>query len=522
MHKYILYFVILLLPLTSFAQQREAIKITTDKKIGETITLNIIANGDITIEGLKGVYDPAEDVSYEILSQEITFTGPITDFNANGCGITDIDLSRALSLEWLAINDNKIRKLNLYYCDYLAQLQCANNLIKELDLTLNEQLQQVFVDNNYLKQLDLSNCPQLSTLNCSGNMISTLDFADCPFLNQLFIYSNRFMAEGIDSLISHLPNLTPNAQRGSIVVLSKVDPYEQNTITQEHIDQLQSKGWSVKCRTSSDIYQSYDKSLPIDRSDLSFTTFYPEIELGEPISFTVRVKEGTELLMRGVKGEWRNGERIQYILDKPAITVRGAIEEIVADSCKISALFLDQLPIATRLSFAGNQVEEMCFRIMPRLRSFICSQGHLSEELVQQIVDGLLMIPASEGTAILGIYDDSVRPETNQMRPKQVAEAKAKRWQPSQWDASSHTWIPYEGDHRACEAPLQTEPYQCFVEGAGIRVRGAELPYKTLTIYTLDGTQILQTTLTQADSYIPLSKGVFILRIGSSSRKLII
>ena len=103
MHKYILYFVILLLPLTSFAQQREAIKITTDKKIGETITLNIIANGDITIEGLKGIYDPAEDVSYEIQSQEITFTGPITDFNANGCGITDIDLSRALSLEWLAI-----------------------------------------------------------------------------------------------------------------------------------------------------------------------------------------------------------------------------------------------------------------------------------------------------------------------------------------------------------------------------------------------------------------------------------
>ena len=226
--------------------------------------------------------------------------------------------------------------------------------------------------------------------------------------------------------------------------------------------------------------------------------------------------------MRGVKGEWRNGERIQYILDKPAITVRGAIEEIVADSCKISTLFLDQLPIATRLSFAGNQVEDMCFRAMPRLRSFICSQGHLLEELVQQIVDGLLMIPESESPAILGIYDDSVRPETNQMRPKQVAEAKAKRWQPSQWDASSHTWIPYEGNHRACEAPLQTEHYRCYVEGAGVWIRGEELPSKTLTIYTLDGTQLLQTTLTHTDSYIPLSKGVYILRIGSSSRKLII
>ena len=226
--------------------------------------------------------------------------------------------------------------------------------------------------------------------------------------------------------------------------------------------------------------------------------------------------------MRGVKGEWRNGERIQYILDKPAITVRGAIEEIVADSCKISTLFLDQLPIATRLSFAGNQVEEMCFRIMPRLRSFICSQGHLSEVLVQQIVDGLLMIPESESPAILGIYDDSVRPETNQMRPKQVAEAKAKRWQPSQWNASSQSWIPYEGDSRACDAPLQTEHYRCYVEGAGIWIRGEELISKTLTIYTLDGTQLLQTTLTHTDSYIPLSKGVYILRIGSSSRKLII
>ena len=128
MHKYILYFVILLLPLTGFAQQSEVIKITTDKKIGETITLNIIANGDITIEGLKGIYDPAEDVSYEVLSQEITFTGPITDFNANGCGITDIDLSRALSLEWLAINDNKIRKLNLYYCCLLYTSDAADDI----------------------------------------------------------------------------------------------------------------------------------------------------------------------------------------------------------------------------------------------------------------------------------------------------------------------------------------------------------------------------------------------------------
>lgn len=510
-------------PLLLAAQQEQQyIKFTTDKKIGESITLNIIADDLVTIEGLEGEYNLAADVTYKVLSPEITLRGPITDFNANDCGITSIDLSTAKSLEWLAVNNNKLRKLELYSCYKLAQLQCADNLLQEIDLSQNEALQQLFVDNNYLTSLSLLTCTQLSTVNCSGNRLSTLDLGECPFVNQLFVYSNRLDSEGIDAFIAHLPNLSPGYQRGSIVIVHQTDPFEQNAFTQEHIDRIKARGWTVKCRTDKDYYQPYDKDTRTPHPEDSFITIYPEIELGEPITFTVQVKEGTQLLIRGVEGSWRNGESITYRLQAPAIVAKGAITEVEADHCKISTLFLDQMPIASRLSFADNQIKTLALKQAPQLRTFICSQGYLSEPLVQQIIDSLPTITQPESRAILGIYDDSTRPETNSVKANLVAQAKAKGWQASRWDAPSKSWLPYEGSDRACEDPLQKASYSIHPDSQGVWIRGEEELAQSAAIYTLEGVQIVRLDLTSTDSYIPLPSGCYILQVGESSTRIII
>ena len=210
MHKCFFWLISIFTSLNLWGQQEQTISFTTAKAVGETITLNIIADDQITIEGLEGEYDPAVDVSYKVVSQEITLRGPITDFNANGCAITTFHITHPKSLVWLTLNDNMLRRLDLSECRVLAQLQCANNQLKELNLLQNESLQQLFVDNNYLTELDLSACTLLSTVNCSNNLLSSLDLSECPYLNQLFVYSNRFRGKGVDALIAHMPKLSIN------------------------------------------------------------------------------------------------------------------------------------------------------------------------------------------------------------------------------------------------------------------------------------------------------------------------
>ena len=84
------------------------ISLVTDKKPGETIKLNIKANGAVTAQGLKEevVLDAATD--YTITSQRITLSGDIT---------------------YLDCHSNKLTHLSLSQCDNLTTLSCEDNLL---------------------------------------------------------------------------------------------------------------------------------------------------------------------------------------------------------------------------------------------------------------------------------------------------------------------------------------------------------------------------------------------------------
>lgn len=84
------------------------ISLVTDKRPGETIKLNIKANGAVTAKGLKEevVLDAATD--YTITSQRITLSGDIT---------------------YLDCHSNKLSHLFLSQCDNLTTLSCEDNLL---------------------------------------------------------------------------------------------------------------------------------------------------------------------------------------------------------------------------------------------------------------------------------------------------------------------------------------------------------------------------------------------------------
>lgn len=530
MHKCYFWLIAIFTSLNLWGQQEQSISFTTAKAVGENITLNIIADDQITIEGLEGEYNPAVDVSYKVVSQEITLRGPITDFNANGCAITTFHITHPKSLVWLTLNDNMLRRLDLSECRVLAQLQCANNQLKELNLLQNESLQQLFVDNNYLTELDLSACTLLSTVNCSDNLLSSLDLSECPYLNQLFVYSNRFRGKGVDAFVAHMPKLSINAQRGAVVLLSTIDPCEKNYFTEAQTAAMKEKGWTLKCRMNKEYYQPYLDEYahngtvpPGERTSVLLEV--GDNMLDKNISFVVTVPEGETVNMgKGIQGEWRNGERVSYLVTGPIIDITGHhLREVTVDHCGLKAVDLTLAKYITALDCRNNIIALITGSENAELRKLLCSQNQLCDKALGSLLIALPTIAGEEKPGLLGIYDDSSLPEGNLVSDKRIKEAKEKGWQACKWDAKDNKWIPFEGTPSVALSATKDAPYKIRTDNRGIHIDplGKEDP-GVLSVYMLSGEQIRHIPLNQSEQFVALPYGIYILQIGTYVRKIII
>lgn len=233
--------------------QSRTIRLTTEKTVGESITLlvNYTYKG-VTVDwgdGTVVTYEKGDDKSIreitgEVKGNTITITG---DANWNmlscaGCGLTEIDLSEARDFASLYCPDNSLTTLDLKGMNSLTDLDCSNNQISRLtftkantpagDLTSLEVLNisnNKFVgsfnypiktlksinisgngfttvsmsgnaelrsfkcsDNSLKSQLVLTACTKLSTLVCNNNAISSIFFApNITTLEQLVMDGNN-------------------------------------------------------------------------------------------------------------------------------------------------------------------------------------------------------------------------------------------------------------------------------------------------------------------------------------------
>lgn len=203
------------------------ITFTTQKAIGETITLNIDAKpshkGSIWIDlngnGIRekgekvGEFD--EDVKYEVQVQTISVYGFVEDFECDGNFIVDLDVSRCLSLEELDCSNNLLTELKLNNNARLTDLDCSHNdltaldlsknvhlddldlqynKLKVLDLTSNIVLEELEANNNELTAIDLSENLQLKSLDLAFNKLNSIDLSRNPKLETLNLSANQFKA----------------------------------------------------------------------------------------------------------------------------------------------------------------------------------------------------------------------------------------------------------------------------------------------------------------------------------------
>lgn len=172
-------------PIAPLPEDQSFIEITTSKKAGEVIKLNIDAfvndrrnvwidlNNNGTRERGEYVTTFTDDKKSQVTEwrlQSSTFRiyGEVSDLVAIDQGITSLDARKARSIESLTIDMNEIKTIDLSQCRALSFLS-ANTCSTEI-LTLPESgdLQELYIAENDLKELTIPRAG-LFAIDVSGN-----------------------------------------------------------------------------------------------------------------------------------------------------------------------------------------------------------------------------------------------------------------------------------------------------------------------------------------------------------------
>jgi Leucine-rich repeat (LRR) protein len=103
----------------------KGITMVTSKSVGDTIYLNITANGSYTVSGANNV----RANYYKLTSGIVTITGDVTELDCASDSLTSLDVSMDTALVSLYCSENHLTSLDLSKNTKLALLYCDNNYI---------------------------------------------------------------------------------------------------------------------------------------------------------------------------------------------------------------------------------------------------------------------------------------------------------------------------------------------------------------------------------------------------------
>ena len=163
---------------------------TTSKPVGSIIDLTIKANGNITIEGIKGTPSLGWR-SYTLSDQTVTIRGDVTSLSCTYQWLTSLDVSDCIALTTLDCNHNKLTSLNVSGCTALTTLKCNGNQLTSFNLSGCTALKKLNCYGNQLTNFNVSSYPTLSELDCGGNQLTNLNVSGHRALTKLFCHENK-------------------------------------------------------------------------------------------------------------------------------------------------------------------------------------------------------------------------------------------------------------------------------------------------------------------------------------------
>ena len=275
------------------------ITMTTERAVGEPITLLFRANGGVALEGVKEILQSDGSTTYQILpGQKITFRGDVTalscgdseltSLNVSGCSsltrlecggnqLTSLDVSQNSALNWLNCGHNQLTSLDVPQNAALENLYCNNNQLTSLDVSQNAALENLYCNNNQLTSLDVSQnfslyilyCQSnqltsldvsqntaLTLLYCGSNQLTSLDLSHNSLLSDLWCSNNHIKGAEMTKLVNSLP-WKNGVERANFYVVVK-DSIEGNVCLKSDVAILENKGWTpLGYNRSTEVWEYY-------------------------------------------------------------------------------------------------------------------------------------------------------------------------------------------------------------------------------------------------------------------------
>jgi len=138
--------------------------------------------------------------------------GPFTGFDiSNNSKLTALDC-RNIQFTNFDINNSALRRLTVTDCQLqtldlsnvpgVYQIYCGNNQLTNLDISNNAELVVLNCENNQLTSLDLSNNTKIAGLDIDNNQISSLDLANNLFKQSISCRNNHLTSLDLRNIIN--------------------------------------------------------------------------------------------------------------------------------------------------------------------------------------------------------------------------------------------------------------------------------------------------------------------------------
>lgn len=354
--------VLSLFPWTQLAQE-ESISFETSLPVSSEIRLEINAQGKVTVEGLRHLRD--EEVQgitfsyYVLLSQSVILKGTILGLDCSHQEVTQLDLSRALSLKTLFAYKNKLTEIDL----------ARSTALDFVDLSYNE-----------LVDLAIPSLPKLQRLSLYSNKLSKLSIGSCPQLNYLDIHSNELSQAVCDELVSCLPRRTDT---GTLVAVDNTQQ-EGNRCSMKAVKVAKERGWDVFDYNGSPFslkpYRGFDYVPQVSERNITLISAKPQMS---EISISIKTEEpyrveGAELLSE--KASYDGDKHLQLRLgDSGEVRLYGDILYLDCSNVGLTQILFTNESLISSLVCRDNELERLDLSQASHLKQLDCRNNKLAQ-----------------------------------------------------------------------------------------------------------------------------------------------
>ena len=438
---------------------------TTSKAVGEKITLEIWASGNVTIEGVK---EPSSKgfATYTLTRQTVIIRGDVTKLKGWRNQLTNLDVSGCTTLTSLKCFGNKLTSLNVSGCTALTELNCNDNQLTSLNVSGYTALTTLDCLNNQLTSLDVFGCTALTTLKCHKNQLTSLDVSGCTALTELNCYQNQLTSLDVSGCTA-------------LTTLKCFD----NKLTSLDVS---------GCTALTEL-NCYKNQLTV--LDVSQNTALTKLVCTKNKLTALDVSKNTAL----TKLYCANNQ-----LTALDVSQNIALTELYCDNNQLTALDVSPNTALTELYCDNNQLTALDVSKNTKLERLRCHGNQIKGEEMTRLVNSLPDRTGKNAGKFTVVQEPA--PEGNICLKSDVAIAKGKNWNTLKYKSNTQWYVAYEGEGEA--QPLKVTLTK---EGEGtITATGATdlnaVPYGTeltikatpaegyeLTALTANGTDILAT-----------------------------